>query len=200
MKSKPILFSTPMVRALLDGTKTQTRRVVKLREGEGPGRAHVGAFGNLRSFDEGGQEHTIVHIEDCPFGQAGSRLWVREAHAVYVPGCEYGVTYRADHLDPRGDGPAHPLKWLPSIFMPRWACRLELQVTDVRVERLQEISEHDARAEGVIPLQMDQGSFLPCFEGLWDILNAKRGFGWDSNPFVWVVSFEAKRVDREAAS
>jgi len=117
MKERPILFSEPMVRAILAGRKTVTRRV---KSGE-----------------------------RCPYGIPGDRLWVREAFATAIPGCPNGICYRADHNDRKGDGPSNPIRWRPSIHMPRWASRILLEVVDARPERLWGITGEDAMREGL---------------------------------------------------
>lgn len=191
----PILFTGEMVRAILDGRKTQTRRVVKLRPPYGDG------------------------LMPCPYGAPGDLLWVREAwHPVVAHGCvmntcdcgDVNVFYRASdpnrQSEPRffndRDIPgewcipraAKNGGWVPGIFMPRWASRILLRVTDVRVERVQEISEEDARAEGVEGIGPRQRWAIERFRALWDSVNAKRGYGWDVNPWVWVVGFEVEEV------
>lgn len=170
-----------MVRAILAGSKTQTCRLLNTDH-------RMSSTGEILRYE---------------FGRPGDRLWVRETHALIWPGefppedmrlcsVEYradtGAKYPGEWPADAGSNPDCP-KWSPSIHMPRWASRLTLEITDVRVERLQDISEADARAEGVQPLQMDNGSYLPSFEGLWDTLNAKRA-PWSSNPWVWVISFK----------
>jgi hypothetical protein len=190
VRERPILFSGPMVRAILEGRKHQTRRIVRVRK---PTDHLVLASPYATSL--------------CPYGQPGDRLWVRET---WGP-CAGGVVYRASE-----DGAACPDggKWKPSIFMPRWASRITLEVTDVRVERLQDISEEDIAAEG-IPLKRSQltgglgvpGDWLADERGLddsfrgdlinaksawqllWDSINADRA-SWASNPWVWVVEFK----------
>ena len=175
MKERPILFNAPMVRALLAGTKTQTRRIVKARDLE-----WVDVHQGLREPD---------NAERCPYGQPGDRLWVRETfghferNENFAPGCE--VFYRAD-------GESLALEpWRPSIHMPRWASRITLEVTGVRVERLQGISEADAIAEGVRnSLHLPGGRFArENFEHLWWTVNGDGS--WESNPWVWVVEFKA---------
>ncbi len=184
MRERPILFSGPMVRAILDGRKTQTRRVVK-------------GVSNANCIPVRGatvRRGTITHVLDaaryCPYGKPGDRLWVRETWA-YAPAAVYAkvdrdgpFVYAAD-----GDGYGRTLsgQWTPSIHMPRWASRLTLEVTSVRVERLQGISYDDMRAEGMAvahPLDPTE-----VFRETWDSLNATRGFGWDANPWVWVIEF-----------
>lgn len=180
MTERPILFSGPMVRAILAGAKTQTRRIIK--------------DGWWRCLDPEDAEDRARAVKQCPHGVVGDRLWVREQFATDVPGCAGGISYRADHQDPRGDGPAHPMRWLPPIFMPRTAARLILDVADVRVQRLQDISEDDARAEGVEAAPFcragrpDGMEHVESFEDLWDSINATRA-SWKSNPWVWAVTF-----------
>ena len=189
MKERPILFSGPMVRAILDGSKTQTRRIAK-------------EFNEMPNLD--GILRRFPNQEGCPYGTPGDRLWVRETFAQGVEGCPGGISYRADHFDPKGDGPAHPMKWRPSIFMPRIASRILLEITDVRVQRLQEISDEDVRAEGIeeLALQADEpgawwtaapdrrfhsrtprGAFLR----LWREIHGDGS--WDANPWVWAITF-----------
>jgi hypothetical protein len=206
MKERPILFSGEMVRAILGNRKTQTRRVVKLNPDDpmsGAPRSfrayeildgkHQGRFG----FDNEDGEYV------CPYGEPGDRLWVRETFnllAINVNGTDYNPeNYRATRTlpDPVGG-------WRPSIHMPRWASRITLVVTDVRVERVRTISEDDAIAEGL--LHDSCGWYVPgnpnigsptakmAFGQLWHNINAKRGFGWDVNPWVWVIEF--RRVKR----
>ncbi len=172
MRELPILFSTPMVLAILDGRKTMTRRVVKPQPlwVAGP---HI-PFKTPDANPKG--------IIKCPYGQPGDRLWVRETWADNIPGCPNGITYRADHIDPKGDGPANPIKWKPSIHMPKAAARIWLEVVSVRVERLNSISEGDAKAEGV--------SSVEEFQYLWNTLNEKGDRSWLSNPWVWIISFK----------
>lgn len=192
MKEKPILFSGPMARAILDGTKTQTRRVVEsalnYRKYDGMELAVLDGKAYITNDD-------LAHFELlCPYGQPGDRLWVRETWG-WV-----GDHHHEDHRSiywkaDRGDWPK-TRKWRPSIFMPRWASRLTLEVTDIRVQRVQEISEGDAKAEGATPSivgdELDHLKYRAGFMALWDSINAKRGFGWDVNPWVWAIS--VKRV------
>lgn len=229
MREYPILFSGEMVRALLDGRKTQTRRVIKpqpTRMAYAGGVFSMGAIGFVG--DEG---KTFL----CPYGKPGDRLWVRETWAPMCrnadPICQctedyeyrenHYIEYRADTGNPypgqwpideaRGN-PDAP-KWCPSIHMPRWASRITLDVVRVRVERLQEISRDDAIAEGLYsftsnlgaknssPVRFysaskgDEGGYMnpvEAFENLWDSINAKRGYGWDVNPWVWVIEFNTE--------
>jgi hypothetical protein len=179
VKERPILFSGPMVRAILDGQKTQTRRIVKPQpsiEGQEP------------------------HLVRCPYGVPGDRLWVRETWG------EGGMTKPGDPASYAADWPDAGAirKWRPSIHMPRWASRIDLEVTAVRVERLQAITEEDARAEGAAHRIARGGDLSGALEGetpiqhvahfrdLWDSINGERT-PWASNPWVWVVSFKRVR-------
>lgn len=184
-----------MVRAILDGRKTMTRRVITTK-----------AF--LEWIDAGFSDEFTKHpdnlwAESCPYGKPGDRLWVRETwQPEYVAGHEQDgpIRYRATH-DERVMG--H--KWRPSIFMPRWASRITLEVISVREEPLQDITEGDARAEGVtmttwhtlpdgdgeslagVPHQTP-ACYRNGFANLWDSINGKK-YPWVSNPFVWVIEF-----------
>jgi hypothetical protein len=199
MTERPILFSAEMVRAILDGRKTQTRRVVKLTAD-----GHVQAPSkHLRWYptDPGA-------IQGCRYGQPGDTLWVREAWCQsaddgrQVP-LRMATLYRADgdHVTlSDGDGftqtnrdGSEKSPWRPSIHMPRWASRITLRITDIRVERLQDITEDDARAEGCDPVvhpdgAVDCGTRKTTFASLWNKINGPGA--WDENPWVWVVAFE----------
>ena len=202
MKERPILFSAPMVRAILAGTKTQTRRVVKpvgdddsfvlqdYGDGWWPYRSDDG-----ESPMKGDNE--IPHA--CPYGQPGDRLWVRETWRV-CGGREYEyqqdrsqVMYRATHQEDGFPLAWESYVWRPSIFMPRWASRITLKVTGVRVERLQDISIADAMAEGVVETNANLRGLEPCmewryaYEDLWRQINGPDS--WDANPWVWVIEF-----------
>ena len=196
MTERPILFSAPMVRAILAGTKTQTRRVAKHPLAQNL--SYIVDIGKGWFGDEEGE----VQIR-CPYGQPGDRLWVREKwqavsgndrarHIMTHPRPDRGwLEYAAT---PRADEPAY--KWRPSIHMPRWASRITLEVTGVRVERLQDISEADAMAEGVHyslleKIQAGQDRWARhAYKKLWETINGSDS--WDLNPWVWVVEF--KRV------
>lgn len=189
IRERPILFSAPMARAILEGRKTQTRRVFKraIDGDEVAGSVHPAAESGWIAWFPGNvsaektKELYRIGIP-CPHGLPGDKLWVRETH--WINKEEHIVAYRAD-----GEMPDHMDEpWRPSIFMPRWASRLTLEITDIRVERLQDISEEDAKAEGV-GLSNIMSSYQRDFQFLWNSINAKRGFGWDVNPWVWAVSF-----------
>lgn len=181
MKERPILFSAPMVRAILDGSKTQTRRIAKHPLAQAAVR--INSYKGQSEFDCIFSDGTGGIIQ-CPCGIPGDRLWVREAFAQGVEGCPGGISYRADHCDPKGDGPAHPMKWRPSGSMPRAASRILLEITDVRVQRLQEISDQDAWAEGCEP---NDNYPRAWFQALWDHINGAGS--WDADPWVWAITF-----------
>jgi len=190
MDDRPILFSAPMVRALLNGTKTQTRRVVKRFE--------------VRAGMPEPEMQSLLRC--CPYGAPGDRLWVRETFAK-IDGqtqpwieTDYRATYT--HGDRLGDSLGIKKRWTPAIHMPRAASRITLDVTGVRVERLQDISEADARAEGIVEHQTLRPGTRACnvdggmmhatgpvqvYQWLWDSINGPGA--WDTNPWVWVVEF-----------
>lgn len=197
MKERPILFSGSMIRAILDGRKTQTRRVVKNPDAK------------------------------CPYGKVGDRLWVRETYAILnlFTGNKQsgGIVFRADvgdcvQYDSYNEAGGFTIsKWKPSIFMPRWASRITLEIVDIRMEHLRDISENDALSEGIITERgiigahcaggvhcevMGEIYFPPiagysngynlaseAFMDLWDSING-RTHPWNSNPLVWVVEFK----------
>ena len=211
MSEKPILFSGPMVRAILDGRKTMTRRVMKFNAKQCK---DWGITGSADAYDvtphSDGKAWGFLVAGDmgyadvkCPYGGPGDRLWVREAFRywfqedVLMDCIDYaagGAPMKPEGLDfdtgmRFSERCAADSKFRPSIHMPRWASRLTLEVTTVRVERLQDISEADARAEGC-PVECQEGNAVDWFSGLWDGINAKCGYGWDSNPWVWVIEFK----------
>jgi hypothetical protein len=201
IKDRPILFSGPMVKAILEGRKTQTRWVVNPE----PKIVHAiyedGSILTERIFRKG---DGLIH---CPYGGRGERLWVREtfsispplsrrpiAHPEAYPNIKYRATDNRSSWD---DGP-----WKPSTHMPRCASRILLEVVSVRVERVREISREDALAEGIGKTEAGRyhaGLYGPnplcdypqeAFRVLWDSINAERGYSWEANPYVWVVEFK----------
>lgn len=188
LTERPILFSGEMIRAILDERKNQTRRVVKPQ----PSRDVLnGAPGFWK------EPSYYTHVWKCPYGRPGSVLWVRET---WLPRAEgKAFLYRAD-FDPvnaAGTGAMYG-GWKPSIHMLRRASRITLEITGVRVQRLQDIKADDAIAEGwprgqeLYPNINTASKALDWYRKLWDSINAKRGFGWHVNPFVWAITF--KRV------
>ncbi len=185
MKERPILFSGPMVRAILDGRKTQTRRIIKPQPIK---RLHRLAFDARALGNLWGDRGTW--LIRCPKGAPGDRLWVRETWAMI----DGAYAYRADSGHDL-TGPGNFLhNWKPSIHMPRAAGRIALEVTGVRVERLQDITEEDAIAEGAeltdeLTGTADDldGSYVKAYSILWDVIN---GHGsWEKNPWVWAIEF-----------
>lgn len=223
MKERPILFSGAMVKAILSGHKCQTRRVVK--------QPHQNPLGVWEPFDFGGEnggrdkhgnttpaQRTFTHtrtgeIIACPIGQPGDRLWVRETFSPIYPQdptynggqpieYDYAATYTSG--DRLGDLIGKKKTWKPSIFMPRAASRITLEITSVRIERLQDISEADARAEGVDmttkhiyqtthsqsrQLLLTDPTARRAFERLWETINSPTS--WAANPWVWVIDLKA---------
>jgi hypothetical protein len=192
-RERPILFSAEMVRAILEGRKTQTRRVIK------PQPPHW-RWNDYRWDDEcinvATDDDKSGYYVKCPYGFLGDRLWVRETWQK-CPTCGL-LNYRATRNTPGICAHCNGKLglWKPSIFMPRRVSNILLEVTGVRVERLQEISEEDAEAEGVdfIPSAPAALNHRTAFAGLWDSINAKRGYPWESNPWVWVITF--KRLEQ----
>jgi len=200
---RPILFSTPMVQSVLNGSKTQTRRLFKVNNQIITAKEENVFFdvemGEAVYSSVGGQSWY-----KCPYGQVGDILWVRESF--YEPmfeGLNGKYYYKAD-LEKQG----WDFKWKPSLFMPKDACRLFLEITDIRIERLQEISDEDCKSEGIkreifTPTGEECYYFYPCndlrddsyldspkisFYSLWKSINGQQS--WDDNPFVWVIGFK----------
>ena len=214
MKERPIIFSGEMVRAILDRRKTQTRRVIKpqpdLYHGRGAYEGQVfWAFCKGRKVIEDSihSDWPDCLIKYCPYGQPGDRLWVKEnaqispkhwGDKLYSTHYDYDmdhrvVSYCADYKSGRSDAADdYGIKITPSIFMPRWASRILLEVTARRAERLQEISEEDAIAEGIKNIDYPWGA-VGEFATLWNSINAKRGYPWKNNDWVWVI--ELKRLE-----
>lgn len=179
-KERGILFSAPMVRAILDGKKTQTRRIVK------------------PPIDKADAAWIKAALETkflvSPYGVPGDRLWVRETHAIAresEEGDRGRVLYRADPMyDGMGPGD-FGFPWRPSLFMPRWASRVTLAIVSVRVERLQGISEEDCISEGISTTLREHEACCALRDGyrqLWESINGKGS--WDANPFCWVLEFK----------
>ena len=229
MKITPLLFRTDMVKALLDGRKTMTRRIVKCDhkitdigtpDDWNNGRAHP----NMKRFEDWGDKHGyhLFNISSgstiamqCQHGQKGDLIWVKERWAHDAPtdddarrsvesdGMNGGVYYYADC----NEFDRVSLKWKSSRYMFKWASRITLKITDVRVERLQEITEDDSLKEGIdmesdyaslciniesapYPSDLERGSAaITVFKKLWDSINRKK-YPWSSNPWVWVISFD----------
>ena len=203
MTERPIIFSGDMVRAILRGEKTQTRRPVKPQPATDCMYSINGAHNAaLHLTDAGCQVRYIPptgrskdHLLLCPFGQPGDRLWVRETFALGEPPY-FGVAYRADEGDNPEDVGGRRQKWTPSIHMPRSLSRITLEITDINVERAQDITEDEAIKEGVVDPIMGTYGLNPrtIFRDLWNALYAKRsGLSWDEDPWVWAITF--RRVE-----
>lgn len=222
MKERPIIFSADMVRAILEGRKTQTRRVIKRDPGFINYAKEQTVLKGMWHPTSPSGKIGLVRPEKCPYGQPGDRLWVRETWQTW---CEFDTVAPRD-LTPGKCGLQYPATydhWVSKkrspIHMPRWASRIMLEVVNVRVERVQDISEDDAKAEGMPPNWLGELSgwnehdhgFIPphqlgdaakddpepvfftardAYAEYWNYLNAKRGYGWDENPWVWVIEFK----------
>ncbi|HBK4816020.1 hypothetical protein [Enterobacter asburiae] len=216
MIERGMIFNDEMVRAILDGRKTQTRRIMKVQP-------DTPEFGLRRIIESSIANEIGMYFwsqEDargikarskqffCPFGDVGDRIWVRETWAEAGASAPDLTLYRANypaHVPTHYENvpPAEDVRWTPSIHMPRWASRILLEITDVRVEQLKSISEEEARSEGVAQLRegfwkhyqpgwtQHQLSARGSFATLWESIY---GFGeWDRNPWVWVIEF--KRIE-----
>ncbi len=197
MADKPILMNGAMVRATLAGTKTQTRRIAKAITEE---TCYVGLEGHegFVPVRDDGRETPIL----CPYGVGGNRLWVRET---WAPLDEMAMTFKEpDKIFYRADDETKyesDLTWRPSIHMPRWASRITLEITGIRLELLNDISDKDCFAEGIQSVvdagrRGGDGSVRGEFRALWDSINGKK-CQWSSNPFVWVVEFKVATVQPE---
>ena len=220
MKETPIIMSTENVKAILDSKKTMTRRVMK----PPPEELSAGyewrvidgvlcayRFHPQEGFETGAFDEEIPYRK-CPYGQVGDRMWVKETWRLEMHSGCFDVAYKDTVW--KKDAGSNPYMtkyahlrdktwiWRPSIFMPRWASRINLEIIEVRVERLQEINGEDACSEGItLPFRVfgDGDSeyyesigetYIDHFRTLWDSLNAKRGYGWDTNCWVWVIEFK----------
>lgn len=217
MKERPIIFDAESVRAILAGSKTQTRRVIKPQPG------HRIYWNPIVYRGHGGWTDEHGMPVRCPYGKNGDRLWVREAHTFADVGFDrkpgthdvswseaVWVDYRADEArqvvnvtleqadyveswiaDREVDGDGD--NWRSPLYMPRWASRITLEIVDLGAERLQEISGRDCVEEGCLIQSRlpdeDEFTFRGGFRNRWDAINARRGFGWDTDPWVWVIEF-----------
>lgn len=207
MKERPILFSTEMIKSILENRKTQTRRVIKPQPPE-----DISKFLKMKLHT--GETLQIVETPysyktiKCPYGVIGGGLWVRETFSVRdywdnesVGGLGFAKNrkccYKADGNKPKWAG-----RWRPSIFMPRWASRINLEIVNIRIERIQEITYDDCLKEGWNGYNGDYGKTTDVggselyadsrawYQELWDSINAKRGYDWAKNVWVWVIEFK----------
>lgn len=184
MKERPIIMGAESVRAILEGRKTQTRRVVK----------HIPALGWVEDWCHRIDNADLKHIVGdyrrfCPYGKVGDRLWVRETWSEYSQfstsgGIDVWKCYKADDSDINDY-----IDWKSPIFMSRSMSRITLEIIDIRVERVQDITPEDALKEGFCNYGTDVDT-LDAFCEAWQKLNSKRGYPWESNPWVWVVEFK----------
>jgi len=194
--AKPILFSTNMVSAILDGLKTQTRRVIKPQPDNN---------GIIKAVTNAGEDSFFDVVNDRGLSdyRVGGILWVRETWG--QNGHDGSLLYRAD-----GDSPYIYPKWRPSIHMPKEAARIFLRVTGVRVKRLQDISANDCVAEGIASppdykpeytnmeiMPMTCNALIRDYARLWNSTNEKHGYAWIDNPWVWVYEFERVTIDEQ---
>jgi len=210
MKEHPIIFSSEMVKAILEGRKTQTRRVIKSQpkiEIEGRLKTNQATIDNFVN-------HFTKLLFKCPYGQVGERLWVKETWATenrynHLKPSEIPQTAKIFYLADGGYSPFEMGKVRSPLFMPRWASRITLENTsEARPERLQEITGEDVNREGITYENLwgkfsipDWDAFAEAQERIavrafaihWDSLNAKRGYSFADNPFVWCITF--KRVE-----
>lgn len=191
-KIKPILFSGEMVRAILDGKKTQTRRVLKNQGHPRWNKAELTKSGRWMLFDASDPDCHGFLKNSCPYGNHGDLLWVREKFKILQDSKQ--PLYAAKPSAEKTGRSIPPGNWKPSIHMPRWASRITLLVESVRVERIQDISYEDCLAEGMpghgeINNYGAGGGVVDAFAAYWDLINATRGYSWAKNPWVWVINF-----------
>ncbi|STE16474.1 hypothetical protein [Citrobacter sp. wls718] len=208
MTERGMIFNAEMVNAILSGRKVQTRRPIKWKQTR---------FTEIGEREDGSKwpwsedtENVCDYWHPCPFGAVGDRIWVRETWAEAGASAPDLTLYRAnypEHVPPQYENvpTVTSICWTPSIFMPRWASRILLEITDVRVDRLNGISEADARAEGMpsagelLPDYPDTyltpvGDFATAkvaFQRLWESIYGKEN--WQADPWVWVIEF--KRIE-----
>lgn len=204
MTERGMIFNAEMVRAILDGRKTQTRRIIKdqpessefgLRYiSESSLAKEVGMYFWSQSDASGVKSRSNPFA--CPYGKPGDRIWVRETFNGFwvtdeeIEEIQEGISKAADLCDYKADYPdnSQPAEgWTPSIHMPRWASRITLEITSIRVERLRSMSQEDARAEGVIAASGPMEAGL-AFRELWDSIYGPDS--WQANPWVWVIEFK----------
>jgi len=190
MKERGIIFSGEMVQAILEGRKTQTRRVMKPQ----PTKKLENLAGAWWTFYwmRNGMWEDAGKIMKCPYGMPGDQLWVRESYQLAD-----SIFYRADGMPDQEVLDLYPKwRWRPAIFMARVFSRITLEIVKIRVERVQEINNEDAKAEGMLDIcpDGDEGcpywSYRSSYQELWNKINSKRGYSWFKNPWVWVIEFK----------
>ncbi len=226
MKEHPIIFSADMVKAILEDRKTQTRRVIKPQPPEDAAKVFYWWHGSMPKEQCASSgcyywyPRGLASI-DCPYGEPGDRLWVKETFQIVMPWGSVDDEWIGDDIM-EVDGPLGSVKpeqigywwnivykaqddicswWRPSIFMPRWASRITLEIVNIRVQRIQEINGDECMLEGIQVKWSDPNNNMQekmAFKALWDSINSKRGYGWDVNPWAWVIEF--KRVESTVCS
>lgn len=207
-KEHPILFKTEMVQAILDGRKIQTRRVIdKLYPISNPNGnwLYIGHKDSGYVFKD--SISSTIPLK-YPYGQVGDRLWIKETYCSCVepPNKDMGVCYKTNLREQSAADfcTDKNIKWKPLIFMPRWASRITLEITDIKPQKLQDITNDEAFLEGMsknIAAKLgystseseEEFNFTQTryiFSKYWDSINSKHGYGWDENPYVWVISFK----------
>lgn len=216
MKERPIIFSSKMVKAILEGRKSMTRRILKLQPTIKPEISMNTKYGIIAIWP--GESEFDYYDCHCPYGQPGDRLWVRETWRIIAKpnayeDAIYGIQYKADGIVAFPDIPLfYHFKclednhtWHPSIFMLRWASRITLKITNIRVERLQEITDEDCVFEGIshdttiiTVHEFEELNTMTttrfAFKYLWNSIY-KKNQPWESNPWVWVIEFEKETED-----
>jgi hypothetical protein len=204
-KDKSILFNTEMVKTILEGKKTQTRRIVDYPKSYIWNNEHFKKnynfdkmfFDNRKNINVAifkSKDNNYSEWFKCPY-QIGQKLWIQETWCYFA---NNHVIYKADYDNDKCKL-TKPLKWKPSIFMPKEYARIWLEVTNIRVERIRDISNEDACRDGgfIYSTQFinDKNYGINRFKILWDSINVKRGYGWDENPWVWVIKFNKIKGD-----
>jgi hypothetical protein len=206
MKERPILFSTEMIRAILTFNKTQTRRVIKPQPSQDfdwdgwlidttGDRKRKGCAEWVKRINPSDDVSQRLSVR-CPYGEPGDLLYVKEAYALAPHGFVYKANYSYSDLSEEEvvdlqTGETCPLIWKSSRFMPKVASRIKLRIVTLQVQRVQEITEEDAILEGMEPKEPNHVTSAHYrFVQLWNAINKERGYGWDINPWVWVIKFQ----------
>lgn len=209
MKETGIIMSGDHPKLTLGNIKIMTRRTYGLEDINGKPEEWLTAepiprdrllFASFKSIWYFTKKDGGFLVIKCPYGGIGDRLWVRETWRVIANEERYGIVFKDGGIKFFEGQTTYKIedKWRPSIFMPRWASRITLEITGLRVERVKTITDADCEAEGVRPSvdgngydwRHNENGWHRTFRQLWDSLNAKRGYGWDTNPFVWVIEFK----------
>lgn len=201
IKERPILMTDGSPSAILEDRKTQTRRLWGLKQVNiSPDDWELLGINSSGLWEFRNKRNALIVSYKCPYGKVGERLWVKEAWATQKSVDRFSPSYIGNAgtvpLWYKADADNHSLlergKWRSSMFIPRWASRILLEITGVRVERVQEITEGDARAEGVTRppnYSLSEKYIVQWFKVLWDSINDKRSYGWNMNPWVGAITF-----------